>query len=85
MDVKYGEMMQAFSHFSYHHSRGQYVICDLQGGTNGNSVILTDPAIQSRNKRFTKTNLINLITLIKPPFNHVFISDNPIIRDNNPL
>jgi len=32
MDV-WGEAMQALSHFSYHNSGGQFLLCDLQGGS----------------------------------------------------
>jgi len=57
MDEKHSYMMQALSHFSYHKSGGSYVLCDLQGGTNGDSVILTDPALLSRDGRFGPTDL----------------------------
>ncbi len=43
--------MQALSHFSYHATGGQFVLCDLQGGIYGNGVILTDPVILSRKGR----------------------------------
>jgi len=29
----WGEVMQALSHFSYHSSGGQFLLCDLQGGS----------------------------------------------------
>mmetsp|Transcript_5476 Transcript_5476/g.10438 ORF Transcript_5476/g.10438 Transcript_5476/m.10438 type:complete len:307 (+) Transcript_5476:51-971(+) len=48
------ELMQALSHFSYHHSEGRFLICDLQGGKGfvpgdgyGHFFLLTDPAICS--------------------------------------
>jgi hypothetical protein len=41
------EVMQALSHFSYHHSHGKYLLCDLQGGHYEDSYILTDPVIMS--------------------------------------
>jgi hypothetical protein len=50
-------VMQALSHFSYHVSGGQFVLCDLQGGLYSNGVVLTDPVILSRNKRFGVTDL----------------------------
>jgi hypothetical protein len=50
-------VMQALSHFSYHVSGGQFVLCDLQGGVYSNAVCLTDPVILSRNKRFGVTDL----------------------------
>lgn len=30
--AEWGEAMQALSHFSYHHSNRQFLLCDLQGG-----------------------------------------------------
>ena len=35
--------MQALSHYSYHFSDGQRLVCDLQGGYYGDYYILTDP------------------------------------------
>lgn len=32
----WSDAMQALSHFSYHHSGGQFVLCDLQGGVYRN-------------------------------------------------
>lgn len=32
----WSEAMQALSHFSYHASHGQLLLCDLQGGAYGN-------------------------------------------------
>lgn len=32
----WGEAMQALSHFSYHKSGGQFLLCDLQGGSYRN-------------------------------------------------
>eukprot|EP01104_Vermistella_antarctica_P020323 TRINITY_DN8661_c0_g1_i1.p1 TRINITY_DN8661_c0_g1~~TRINITY_DN8661_c0_g1_i1.p1 ORF type:complete len:332 (+),score=65.51 TRINITY_DN8661_c0_g1_i1:209-1204(+) len=55
--AKSSDVMQALSHFSYHQSGGQYCLCDLQGGTNGDSIIITDPALISQNKRFGPTDL----------------------------
>lgn len=39
--------MQALSHYSYHVLNGEYLLCDLQGGINDDSVVLTDPVIHS--------------------------------------
>jgi hypothetical protein len=50
-------VMQSLSHFSYHVSGGQFVLCDLQGGVYSNGVCLTDPVILSRNKMFGVTDL----------------------------
>lgn len=49
-------VMQALSHFTYHISNGEFVVCDLQGGVYSDSVVLTDPVILSRNKMFGVTD-----------------------------
>lgn len=41
------DAMQALSHFSYHVTGGQFLLCDLQGGTHGDAFILSDPVIMS--------------------------------------
>lgn len=41
-------VMQALSHFSYHATEGEYVLCDLQGGIYPECVVLFDPAVMSR-------------------------------------
>ena len=51
------KVMQALSHFSYHASGGQFVLCDLQGGIYEDAIVLTDPVILSRNRRFGVTDL----------------------------
>jgi hypothetical protein len=51
------DLLQALSHYSYHVSSGQFVLCDLQGGIFRNGIILTDPVILSRNHRFGVTDL----------------------------
>lgn len=51
------DMLQALSHYSYHVSSGQFVLCDLQGGIFRDGVILTDPVILSRDHRFGVTDL----------------------------
>jgi hypothetical protein len=40
------QVMQALSHFSYHKSGGQLVLCDLQGGmlSRGRGAVLTGVA-----------------------------------------
>ena len=50
-------LLQALSHFSYHITGGQLVLCDLQGGTSGNDMVLTDPVILSRTKSYGITDL----------------------------
>ena len=49
--------MQALSHFSYHISKGEYVLCDLQGGIYSNSVVLTDPVILSGTNEYGPSDL----------------------------
>eukprot|EP00956_Cyclotella_meneghiniana_P014028 scaffold20770_cov60-Cyclotella_meneghiniana.AAC.1 len=56
-DTPWPRVMQAISHFSYHASSGQFVLCDLQGGVYSNAVVLTDPVILSRNKMYGVTDL----------------------------
>ncbi|RDA85176.1 hypothetical protein CP532_2396 [Ophiocordyceps camponoti-leonardi (nom. inval.)] len=53
----WGEVMQALSHFSYHLSGGNYVLCDLQGGIYRHEVVLSDPVILSRNREYGVTDL----------------------------
>jgi len=49
--------MAALSHYSYHISSGQFLLCDLQGGEFSNGVIITDPVIMSMSKCFGPTDL----------------------------
>lgn len=51
------QIMQALSHYSYHISRGQFVLCDLQGGIYNNGAVLTDPVILSQGKQYGCTDL----------------------------
>jgi hypothetical protein len=53
----WGEVMQALSHFSYHMSGGQFVLCDLQGGIYQRDVVLSDPVILLRNRDYGVTDL----------------------------
>ncbi|RSL45510.1 hypothetical protein CEP54_014231 [Fusarium duplospermum] len=53
----WGEVMQALSHFSYHLSGGQFVLCDLQGGIYQREIVLSDPVILSRNRDYGVTDL----------------------------
>jgi len=49
---------QAFSHFSFEASKGWMMITDIQGVQNGDSILLTDPAIHCLDVlRFSDTNL----------------------------
>lgn len=56
-ETPWPRVMQALSHFSYHASGGQFVLCDLQGGVYSNAVVLTDPVILSRSKMYGVTDL----------------------------
>ena len=47
---------QALSHFSFHFSNGQHLLCDLQGGGYDTHYVLTDPAVLSVNKDFGVTD-----------------------------
>eukprot|EP00971_Amphidinium_carterae_P165394 3278657-Amphidinium_carterae.1 len=53
----WSQAMQALSHFSYHHSSGELVLCDLQGGLENDAVVLTDPAINSRAGKYGPADL----------------------------
>jgi hypothetical protein len=55
--IPWSRLLQALSHFSYHASRGQLVLCDLQGGIYSNGVSLTDPAVCSVSKSYGVTDL----------------------------
>jgi Alpha-kinase family len=48
--------MQALSH-SYHTTGGAYALCDLQGGTYRDGVVLTDPVVMSHDNRYGATDL----------------------------
>eukprot|EP00929_Paragymnodinium_shiwhaense_P092010 TRINITY_DN51887_c0_g1_i1.p1 TRINITY_DN51887_c0_g1~~TRINITY_DN51887_c0_g1_i1.p1 ORF type:complete len:489 (-),score=83.18 TRINITY_DN51887_c0_g1_i1:253-1719(-) len=50
-------MMQALSHFSFHHTRGECLLCDLQGGHYEDCYVLTDPVILSPNRQYGSTDL----------------------------
>lgn len=50
-------VLQALSHYSYHVSSGQFLLCDLQGGLQRNTAVLTDPVVMSRKHRFGPTDL----------------------------
>jgi len=53
------DVAAALSHFSYHATGGQQVLCDLQGAMDGHkSLVLSDPVILSREKgRYGPTDL----------------------------
>ncbi|KAL2178438.1 kinase-like domain-containing protein [Thermothelomyces heterothallicus CBS 202.75] len=51
------QVMQALSHFSYHVSGGNHVLCDLQGGIYQHELVLSDPVILSRTGDYGVTDL----------------------------
>jgi len=54
-----GVSMEALSHFSYHMSNGQELLCDLQGVKTDEEYILTDPVICSVAGTYGLTDLGN--------------------------
>lgn len=52
----WSEVLQALSHFTFHSSNGEFLLCDIQGGIESKGVVLTDPAIASRKKEFGVTD-----------------------------
>jgi hypothetical protein len=49
---------QALSHFTYHSTRGNFLLCDIQGGRFNKGFALTDPVIMShRAGKFGPTDL----------------------------
>ncbi|KAH8805129.1 kinase-like domain-containing protein [Xylogone sp. PMI_703] len=53
----WGEAIQALSHFSYHTSGGQFLLCDLQGGVYSDGYILSDPVIMSQLRSYGPADL----------------------------
>ena len=53
----WAQALQALSHFSYHITGGNYVLCDLQGGVYQREVIISDPVILSRTREYGVTDL----------------------------
>ena len=56
-ETPWPRVMQALSHFTYHITGGQFVLCDLQGGVYSDGVVLTDPAVLARSKSYGVTDL----------------------------
>lgn len=46
------KVAQAFSHWTWHHTGGKMLVCDLQGMKDGSEWLLTDPAAHSDNPGF---------------------------------
>lgn len=55
--VRWGEIMQALSHFTYHETGGRLMLVDLQGGVYPGGVILSDPVILSVARAYGVTDL----------------------------
>jgi len=55
--IPWSRVMQALSHYSYHFTNGECLLCDLQGGVYQNGIVLTDPVIMSRERAFGPTDL----------------------------
>ncbi|KAF2965153.1 hypothetical protein GQX73_g8410 [Xylaria multiplex] len=53
----WSQAMQALSHFSYHNSGGQLLLCDLQGASYSDGYILTDPVIMSNTQMYGPADL----------------------------
>ncbi len=56
-ESEFADAMQALSHFSYHASGGQHVLCDLQGGLYEDEAVLSDPAILSVTMDYGSTDM----------------------------
>lgn len=62
--------LETFAHFTFHHSGGQLVVCDLEGVQDGAGFYLKTPVIHSREKRYGKSDL-GLEGIIEVFNNHV--------------
>ena len=51
------KLMGALSHFSYHHTAGEELLCDLQGGRYEDCYVLTDPVMMSLDRKYGPTDL----------------------------
>ncbi len=51
-DDEWSDIMQALSHFSFHTTKGQLVLCDLQGGIFEDDAVISDPVILSRKRMY---------------------------------
>lgn len=55
--IPWSRVMQALSHYSYHMTFGNCLLCDLQGGVYQDGIILTDPVIMSIERKYGPTDL----------------------------
>lgn len=51
------EILQALSHYSYFRSKGSILLIDLQGVIDNGWVLLTDPQLHSRTKKYGRADL----------------------------
>ncbi|CAE7377728.1 mhkB [Symbiodinium pilosum] len=56
-ETEWAKALQSLSQFSYHFTGGDMVLCDLQGAVEDDVVVFTDPAINSKGKRFGPADL----------------------------
>lgn len=49
-------LTEALTHFSYHFTRGKYLLCDLQGSMDRDHFLLTDPVIHSLTDEYGATD-----------------------------
>jgi len=56
-DSHWNDRCQALSHFSYHVSAGQFLLCDLQGGTFNKGLALTDVIVMSAKRQYGLSDL----------------------------
>ena len=56
-ELDWPRVMQALSHFSYYKTGGSSVLCDLQGGSMGDDIVLTDPIVMTRSKSYGQQDL----------------------------
>ncbi|KAG4438838.1 hypothetical protein IFR05_005678 [Cadophora sp. M221] len=54
---EWSEAMQALSHFSYHNSSRQLLLCDIQGGVYQDGYVLSDPVIMSQTQEYGPADL----------------------------
>lgn len=50
------KLTEALSHFSYHQTKGAFLLCDIQGGEYPSRFVLTDPVVHSVTREFGATD-----------------------------
>ena len=55
--TEWAKALQSLSHFSYHFTNGEMIVCDLQGAIEDDIVVLTDPVIISKSGSYGPTDL----------------------------